>query len=77
MGLQSNSNPSKEHIVNSESLDQLVQEFPKENDCSLQDITKKHPLLLKPLAGTEMDSVLYVYPYSSPLSIIMKLAVII
>lgn len=76
-GPQSNSIPSKEHKLNSKSLDQLVQEFPKEEDCSLQDITKIDPLLLKVGAGTEIDSMLYVLPYSSPSPFIMKATVII
>ncbi|KAJ1387867.1 Armadillo-type fold [Sesbania bispinosa] len=58
MSLQSNSHPAKEHKLNSESLDQLVQGFPKEEDRSLPDITKKDPLLLKVVTGTEMDSML-------------------
>ncbi|XP_061357545.1 protein SEMI-ROLLED LEAF 2-like isoform X2 [Gastrolobium bilobum] len=56
--LQSNSNQTKEDKLNSESLDQLVQGFPKEEDCSLPGITKKDPLLLKVVAGTEMNPML-------------------
>lgn len=66
MGLQSNSNPPKEHKLNSMSLDQLVvHEFPKE-DCSSTDISKKDHLWLKLVAGAGMDSMLYVLLHSSP-----------
>ncbi|XP_012573225.1 protein SEMI-ROLLED LEAF 2 isoform X2 [Cicer arietinum] len=57
MGLQSNSNPPKEHKLNSVPLDQLGLEFPKD-DCSLNDISKKDNLWLKLVAGTEIDSML-------------------
>lgn len=40
MGLESISNPSKEHLLNLKSVDQHVQEFPKEEDHSLPDMTK-------------------------------------
>jgi len=51
MGFQSNSNRSKE--------------FPKE-DGSLTDISKKDNLWLTLVAGTGIDSMLYVLLYSSP-----------
>ncbi|RDY12681.1 Protein EFR3-like B, partial [Mucuna pruriens] len=69
--LQSNSKPAMEDKLNLQSLDLLVQGFPKVED-PLIDITKKDPLLLKAVTGTEMDSVLYVVPYSFPPPSIMK-----
>ena len=62
--LHSNSRPANEDKLNSESLDLLVQGIPKVED-PLTDITKKDPLLLKAVTGTEIDYVLYVAPYSS------------
>ncbi|TKY67453.1 EFR3-like B [Spatholobus suberectus] len=55
--LKSNSKPAIEDKLNSESLDLLVQGFPKV-EAPLTDITKKDPLLLKAVTGTEIDSVL-------------------
>ncbi|XP_020236006.1 protein EFR3 homolog cmp44E isoform X1 [Cajanus cajan] len=55
--LQYNSRSALEDKLNSESLDLLVQGFPKVED-PLTDITKKDPLLLKASTETEMDSVL-------------------
>ncbi|KAK7341583.1 hypothetical protein VNO80_24518 [Phaseolus coccineus] len=55
--VQSNSKSSVEDTLNSESLDPLVQGFPKVED-PLTDITKKDPLLLKAVTGKEMDFVL-------------------
>ncbi|KAK7404490.1 hypothetical protein VNO78_05421 [Psophocarpus tetragonolobus] len=55
--LQSNSKPAMEDKMNSESLDVSVQVFPEVED-PLTDITKKDPLLLKAVTGTEIDSVL-------------------
>ena len=79
MNLQSNSNPAKEDKLNSESLDPLVQGFPKEEGhlCTLPDITKKDPLLRKVVTGTQMDSMLYVFSYSSSPPFIMKPAFMI
>ncbi|XP_027356358.1 uncharacterized protein LOC113865798 isoform X2 [Abrus precatorius] len=54
VSLQSNSKPSMEDKL---SLDLLVQGFPKVED-PLPDITKKDPLLLKVVTGSEMDSML-------------------
>jgi len=65
-----------EDTRNSESLDPLVQGFPKVED-SLTDITKKDPLLLKAVTGNEMDFVLYVIPYSSSPPLIMKPTVMV
>lgn len=53
-----------EDKLNSESLDPIVQGFPKVED-PLTDITKKDPLFLKAVTGNEMNIVLYVIPYSS------------
>lgn len=64
-----------EDKLNLESLDLLVQGFPKLEDPST-DITKKDPLLLKAVTGTEIDYVLYVAPYSSP-PFIMKPTVMV
>ncbi|KAL5169258.1 Protein EFR3 B [Glycine soja] len=55
--LQSNSKRVMEDKLNLESLDLLVQGFPKLEDPST-DITKKDPLLLKAVTGTEIDYVL-------------------
>ncbi|XP_017433169.1 protein SEMI-ROLLED LEAF 2 isoform X3 [Vigna angularis] len=55
--LQSNSKSSMENKLNSESLDPIVQGFPKVED-PLTDITKKDPLLLKAVTGNEMNIVL-------------------
>ncbi|WVZ04345.1 hypothetical protein V8G54_025151 [Vigna mungo] len=55
--LQSNSKSSMEDKMNSESLDPIVQGFPKVED-PLTDITKKDPLLLKAVTGNEMNIVL-------------------
>ncbi|KAL2328854.1 hypothetical protein Fmac_022281 [Flemingia macrophylla] len=55
--LQSNFKSAMEDKLNSESLNLLVQGFPKVED-PLTDITKKDPLLLKAATGTEMDTVL-------------------
>ncbi|XP_057456269.1 protein SEMI-ROLLED LEAF 2 isoform X2 [Lotus japonicus] len=55
MSPQSVSKPSKEHKLNSESDDQLVQEFSKEEDHSLPVITNKGPLSMKIVTGTEID----------------------
>ncbi|KAG4979616.1 hypothetical protein JHK82_032869 [Glycine max] len=73
--LHSNSRPANEDKLNSESLDLLVQGIPKVED-PLTDITKKDPLLLKAVTGTEIDCVLYVAPYSSP-PFIMKPTVMV
>ncbi|KAF1899680.1 hypothetical protein Lal_00019810 [Lupinus albus] len=58
--IRPNYNTVKEDKMNSESLDLLVEGFPKEEDCphSLPDINKKDPFLLKVVTGTEMDSML-------------------
>lgn len=71
MIIQYNSNLVREDNLNSESLDLLVQGFPKEEDC-LPDITKKDTLLMNVVRGTETDSMLYVLSYSSSLLFIMK-----
>lgn len=71
MSPQSVSKPSKEHKLNSESDDQLVQEFSKEEDHSLPVITNKGPLSMKIVTGTEID-MLYVLLNSSLPTFILK-----
>ncbi|CAJ1933321.1 unnamed protein product [Sphenostylis stenocarpa] len=57
VSLQSYSKSPLEDKLTSESLDPLVQGFPKVEE-PLTDITKKDPLLLKAVTGSEMDFVL-------------------
>lgn len=71
MDLQSKSNLAKVEKLNSQSQNQLVQGFSKEEDRlhSLPDITRKDPSLLNVVTGSEMESKLYVFSYCSTLSL--------
>lgn len=71
MDLQTKSDLAKVEKLNSQSQNQLVQGFPKQEDRlhSLPDITKKDPSMLNAMTGTETQSKLYVFSYCSPCSL--------
>lgn len=72
MDLQSKSDLGQVEKLNSQSQNQLVQGFPKEEDHLhyLPDVTKKDPSMLHVVAGTEKESKLYVFLVFSPLSLL-------